>query len=599
MNLKRFTGRTSKEAMTKVREALGEDAVIVSTRPHGQGVEIVAMASDSVSSIDRWESRPAPLETTSERQRPAAIEQDRYDPAMDPILSARTEDRYGSQSSEPLSGRLAQRVNPSQMATPPHMGMKPEDVNSDVEKLAMSTLSFQDYVRERMLKRRKAALEQEEQDKRSQAAPVPTSAVAMERRLQERESASQGSRLVETARSSAMSDTGESPVRMAREPDTRRATSTVAARTAPAAVKPAEVSRSAASMHIKPRHQGVIDLSQPEEREERFVKRATVAASHDEQVAMMSELKAMKGLIEDRFGALAFMEKMQRTPACAKLSQKLLDCGYTPGLVRKLVEAMPADVSDEVAWATAALERNLHTAEQEPHFEVVGGVYAMIGSTGVGKTTTTAKVAAAFAARYGANQLGLITLDAYRVAAHEQLRAYGRILGVPVHTAHDKVALEDLLDLLSNKKMVLIDTAGIAQRDARTKELLEMLSHPSIKKIVVVNAAAQGETIDDVLQAYQASQAHGVILSKVDEAVKLAPALDAMIRHKLVLRGVANGQRVPEDWHHISSSALMQLSLRAHTSSSTFRLDANDVNLVFTTPPSMADSSSVHARSMR
>jgi flagellar biosynthesis protein FlhF len=100
--------------------------------------------------------------------------------------------------------------------------------------------------------------------------------------------------------------------------------------------------------------------------------------------------------------------------------------------------------------------------------------------------------------------LGLVTLDAYRVGAHEQLRTYGRILGVPVHTAHDRASLEDLLDLLAAKKMVLIDTAGMAQRDSRTRELLDMLGHRAIQKLLVVNAAQQGETIEDVLIAYRA-----------------------------------------------------------------------------------------------
>ena len=137
-------------------------------------------------------------------------------------------------------------------------------------------------------------------------------------------------------------------------------------------------------------------------------------------------------------------------------------------------------------------------------------MYALIGSTGVGKTTSTAKIAAAFATRHGAANLGLITLDAYRVAAHEQLRTYGRILGVPVHTAHDRASLEDLLELLAGKKMVLIDTAGMAQRDARTRELLEMLSHRAIKRLLVLNAAAQGETIEDVMVP-TARSCHGVI----------------------------------------------------------------------------------------
>ena len=139
----------------------------------------------------------------------------------------------------------------------------------------------------------------------------------------------------------------------------------------------------------------------------------------------------------------------------------------------------------------------------------------------MGKTTSTAKLAAAFATRHGAANLGLVTLDAYRVAAHEQLRAYGRILGVPVHTAHDRASLEDLLELLAGKTLVLIDTAGMAQRDSRTRELLEMVSHRSIQRLLVVNASAQGETIEDQLAAYAAPslpRRHPVQAGRVGEA---------------------------------------------------------------------------------
>src|SRR5690606_20399735 len=234
--------------------------------------------------------------------------------------------------------------------------------------------------------------------------------------------------------------------------------------------------------------------------------------------------------------------------------------------------------------ATQVLQRNLNTADHELAIEDQGGVFALIGSTGVGKTTTTAKLAAVFAAKHGAANLGLITLDAYRVGAHEQLRAYGRILGVPVHMAHDRAALEDLLELLSGKKMVLIDTAGMAQRDGRTKELLDMLAHPRIRKVLVLNAASQGDAIEDVMHAYRAQDCEGVILSKLDEAVKLGPALDALIRHKTKVLGVANGQRVPEDWHRLSAQALIHRAMRASLNPA-YRLDPAEVSLMFTLPP--------------
>jgi flagellar biosynthesis protein FlhF len=305
-----------------------------------------------------------------------------------------------------------------------------------------------------------------------------------------------------------------------------------------------------------------------------------LAANPRERNELLGELRSMRELIDERFGMLAFMERLQRDPRQATLSQKLFDVGLSPALVRKLVQSLPSDAPDELAWAAGVLERNLLTDERELPIEDHEGVFALIGATGVGKTTSTAKLAAAFATRHGASQLGLITLDAYRVAAHEQLRTYGRILGVPVHTAHDRASLEDLLELLAGKKLVLIDTAGMAQRDVRTRELLEMLQHRAIKKVLVVNAAAQGETVEDVMVAYGVAQCFGVIVSKLDEAVKLGPALDALIRHRAKVVGVANGQRVPEDWHRLSAQALVQRALRGGGGAS-WRLDASEVNLMF------------------
>jgi flagellar biosynthesis protein FlhF len=295
---------------------------------------------------------------------------------------------------------------------------------------------------------------------------------------------------------------------------------------------------------------------------------------------LRTELRSVRELIEERFGMLAFMERLQRDPRQATLSQQLFDAGLSPALVRKLVQGLPAVAADPLAWATGVLEHNLHTDEHDAPLEDHDGVIALIGPTGVGKTTSTAKLAAAFATKHGAANLGLITLDAYRVAAHEQLRTYGRILGVPVHTAHDRASLEDLLELLSGKKLVLIDTAGMAQRDARTREMLDMLQHPAIQKLLVINAAAQGETVEDVMVAYGVSKCLGVVVSKLDEAVKLGPALDALIRHRARVVGVANGQRVPEDWHRLSAQALVQRALRGGGNAA-WKLDATDVNLLF------------------
>ena len=496
MNVKRFTARTSRDALVLVRQALGEDAVVLSTKPSVDGVEVLAMAPEGMKQIERMAATPA-------------------------------------------SKQAAAAPAPTR------------PVEDDVAELSMSTLSFQDYVRERMLRRRQAALNPPAAEAAARTPSAPAAAAAERASVLEQ-------RMAERA-----------PVAAPRSSD---------------AALPREPMLPAAH---EPRPPVLADVPQPAPH---------AAGTRRDQEDMMSELRSMKGLIEERFGALAFIEKLQRQPAQARLTQKLLDAGFSPALIRKIGDSLSADVHDESVWAANVLEHNLMTAEADAPLEDQGGVYALVGATGVGKTTTTAKIAAAFAAKYGANNLGLITLDAYRIGAHEQLRAYGRILGVPVHTAHDRASLEDLLELLAAKKMVLIDTAGMAQRDARTRELLDMVSHRSIKKLLVVNAASQGETIEDVMIAYHASACAGVVLSKMDEAVKLGPALDALIRHKVKVIGVANGQRVPEDWHRLSANALVHRALRA-SAGSAYKFDASDVSLIFTasTGSPRARSASLHA----
>ena len=525
MNVKRFTARTSRDALALVRQALGDDAVVLSTKPSAGGVEVLAMAPEGMRQVERLS-------------------------AAQGVAAESTAAASAGMATAKAAPRHPERVEPALVQTA---------VEEDADRLTMSTLSFQDYVRDRMLKRRKAALNAQTRHdaQRERYSDDAGSAAAMVTapRAVDIDVGSDGYAETPAERVGVLEH------RMAERHGT------------PAAA------RAGASLRETP------VLHDPSLRDsEIHVPGSTDSGSaRRDQEAMMSELRSMKGLIEERFGALAFMEKLQRQPAQARLTQKLLDCGFSPALIRKLADGLGTDVADEAAWAAGVLERNLITAGAEAALEDRGGVYALVGATGVGKTTTTAKIAAAFATKYGAANLGLITLDAYRVGAHEQLRAYGRILSVPVHTAHDRASLEDLLELLAAKKMVLIDTAGMAQRDTRTRELLEMLSHRSIQKLLVVNAASQGETIEDVVIAYRAASCAGIVLSKMDEAVKLGPALDALIRHRLKVVGVANGQRVPEDWHRLSANALVHRALRGGGSSA-YRLDSSDVSLIFTAP---------------
>jgi flagellar biosynthesis protein FlhF len=540
MNLKRFTGRTARDALTLVRQEFGEDAVVLSTKPCAEGIEVMAMCPEGVAQIERVSAAAA---------------------ASAPVR-------------QPAPAQAQPRIDPALQST---------GVAEDVEQMSMSTLSFQGYVRERMLKRREAAMRAEATEASERVVGRPAATLPPAQPVHHAQPAHHAPALHAQPVHAQPVHTQHvhhaipaHRVSHAQVPDSMLSPlqERLAQRSAPAVVQP---SRAPARGQAQPAARAA---AAPARAAVPVTSLADQSVARRDQQDMMNELRQVKGLIEERFGALAFMDKLQRHPAHARLTQKLLDCGFSPMMVRKLAESMAPDVGDEMAWAAGVLERNLLTAERDLPLEDQGGTFALVGSTGVGKTTTTAKIAAAFASKHGAGHLGLVTLDAYRVGAHEQLRAYGRILGVPVHTAHDRASLDDLLDLLSGKKMVLIDTAGMAQRDTRTAELLDMLGHHSINKLLVLNAAAQGETIEDVIVSYRAHLARGVILSKMDEAVKLAPALDAVIRHKLTVQGVANGQRVPEDWHRLPAQVLLHRALRS-VAWTAYKLEAPEVNLIF------------------
>ncbi|MES2581486.1 MAG: flagellar biosynthesis protein FlhF [Pseudomonadota bacterium] len=438
MNIQRFTAPTSREALAKARMAFGDGTLILSNRPTENGVEVVATAEDTLAALDQMPGNAIPK---------AAGGTVRSTKSAQPDAVTRVED--------------------------------------DAAQLSMSTLSFQDYVRERMLRKRHETgsghnaeiFAQDTSPERPRAAPAERPVVRKE---------------------------------VVRKPQTQ-----------------------VPSGGAMP--QGIVD-----------------------------ELHAMKEMMEDRFNTLAWLGQARQNPIQANLMLKLIRSGYSPNLARTILERMPEEMSasESVHWVMDVLERNLRTDAEGSSLHEEGGVFALIGATGVGKTTTTAKLAGLCARAHGAASVGLITLDTYRVGAHEQLRAYGKMLGVVAHLAHDRVALQDLLGLLSSKKMVLIDTTGLAPRDPRKHELMELLDLPGVKRLLVLNAGSHGDTLDEAVSAFKSSGTQQAIFSKTDEAVKLGPAIDAAIRNQLLLRGITTGQRVPEDWEAASASKLVRQSMR-------------------------------------
>ena len=463
MNIQRFTASTSREALAKARLAFGDETLILSNRSTASGVEVLATAENTLAPLDRSESF-----ATRVRDQVPALRRD--------------------------AGAAADTL---------------AQVEDDAAQLAMSTLSFQDYVRERMLRRRHEALEAQKNGGNSKPS--------------------------ETA-SAAPAPRAASPAPQAKP-----------VRTEPAQVaKPAAPRKAAPAAPVPPA---------PE----------AVAPSPKVSEGLVDELHAMKTLIEDRFNTLTWLGQARQHPIQSNLMLKLIRSGYSPTLARTILERMPEDVgaAESLRWVMAVLERNLKTDARSRPLVQEGGTYALVGATGVGKTTTAAKLAGLCARAHGPASVGLITLDTYRVGAHDQLRSFGRMLGVVAHLAHDRAALQDLLNLLANKKMVLIDTTGLAPSDPRKRDMLGVLDLPGVNRLLVLNAGGHGDTLDSMVACFKTKGPQQAILSKIDEAAKLGPALDAAIRHQLLLRGVTTGQKVPEDWDSADAAKLVRLSMRA------------------------------------
>lgn len=303
--------------------------------------------------------------------------------------------------------------------------------------------------------------------------------------------------------------------------------------------------------------------------------------------SLASEIKSMRGLLEEQLVYQAWDTAQQRDPGKTRVLRDLLHAGFSAALARQFLAKMPPalDAERRLGWVKAVLGHNLRIVNGADEIVERGGVYALVGPTGVGKTTTVAKIAARCVVRYGAERLALLTTDSYRIGAHEQLRIYGKLLGVRVIAVKDASDLQFVLDDLRGKHLVLIDTVGMSQRDQMVAEQLELLSASAteVRRLLLLNATGNGETLDDVVRAYRGGGVHGCIITKTDEAVGIATALDVAIRHQLSLHYVTDGQRVPEDLHLPDKDYLLQRALRPVDAPSVHHLDAAECQLVLAT----------------
>ena len=270
----------------------------------------------------------------------------------------------------------------------------------------------------------------------------------------------------------------------------------------------------------------------------------------DDLEKMRAEMTSIRRLLEHQVSGLMWQEVERREPLRAMLISRLIKMGISEELADQLACYIPEELSGAEAWSALLnlLADQIVTTKEDLLQQ--GGVVALLGPTGVGKTTTIAKLAARAAMDYGPDQVALVTTDTFRIGASEQLAIYGRILGCPVRIAKDADELADVIYQLRNRKLILVDTAGIGQRDIRLSEQLDTLmlnNSLKIKSYLVLPSTCQLKVLQETVDHFKRIPLSGCILTKLDESLSLGELISVIVQNSLPIAYLANGQRVPED----------------------------------------------------
>ncbi|WP_049629914.1 flagellar biosynthesis protein FlhF [Cellvibrio sp. pealriver] len=539
MQVKRFVAADMRRALEMVRQELGPDAIILSSNRIPEGVELLTtMGSDY--ELQQLQNRPFADATFS----PSA-----------PLLSD------GDISPRVLGNPQARKVAPviSKVADHPNAGKTGAQLADDIEK-----------ARQRMIAAKKA----EESAKEFLVgkntvvnAGIPRNAVMPEQKPRVGTSAAERYPLVDPA---------TAPVAT---PATAVLTSAPAPAPEPASgpnLSPESLSFRDALMRearIKESYSkdSFIEQLKKDKKAEPVVHQESVAlnsVNHEstEQAAQLSELQAeiadMRFLLEQQLDRLSGQQSpVPNSPILASVARRLERLNLPQDVIAKVITACTKTKTLGEAWPDALANLAHQLPVNGSDIVDQGGVFAFVGPTGVGKTTTIGKLAARYVLQHGADKVALITTDTYRIAAHDQLRSLARILRVPVRVVDETNPLDSVLRSLRHCSLVLIDTAGFRHGDPHLKAQLQALAEQQqVKTYLVMSCNSQAQMLKASVHAYGTARLQGCILTKLDETASIGEALGVVMQNRLPIVYTTDGQDIPK---HLEVARAHQLVSKA------------------------------------
>lgn len=264
---------------------------------------------------------------------------------------------------------------------------------------------------------------------------------------------------------------------------------------------------------------------------------------------LRQEIDGLKDLLKEQTEQLKMpVEQAPITPQYERLESRLQTLGFSAGFIRKILLHYDREDSIDTNWRKVM--NRFSSALPTPLYEPLstGGVFALTGPTGAGKTTTIAKLAAHAVKDFGVDSVAVISLDWFQVGGQEILRSVTDILDIEFYALTEKDSLVQTLKRLNHKRLVLIDTSGSSEAMSHWNQLMQQqalsnLIHP----LLVLPATMTPAAISQFVQQHTSKAFTGVVLSKVDESACFGGVLEPVMKHRWPLWYCTNGQNIPQD----------------------------------------------------